>query len=243
MSQLEANAGRPGAVLIAILALGIGLAASWTPAGLPPVLDRPGTVALLAALGLAAALGTLGGNLPIQNRVAVAVVIGGISFGFHALPEVLTSGTVPGRAPLLVRMLLDTSGILAARGVARRLLEPVRTSPSFGFWLVGSAAILATLWSIPVGSAAFPGSHFHPAGQALCSLTALVAATPWVLSKRPVPESTHRQPAGFWTLVLIGVLIPGFSRSIPGRELALPVALGILPWAWEGLCRIRGRLP
>ncbi len=243
MSQFVANTGRPGVVLIAILALGIGLVAIWTPAGLPPVLNRPETVALLAALGLAAALGTLGGNLPIQNRVAVAVVIGGICFGFHSLPEVLASGTVPERAPLLVRMLLDTSGILAARGVARRLLDPVRTSPNFGLWLVGSASILANLWSIPVGSAAFPGSQFHPVRQALCSLTALVAATPWVLSKRPVPEATNRQPVWFWTLALIGMAMPGISRSAPGRELALSVALGTLPWVWEGLRWIRGRMP
>ena len=171
-----------------ILATLLAVATAWIPAGLPGLLSREWAVMGLAAAALATALLTLGGNLPGQNLAALGVIVVGIAWGFHSLPEALFLRPPPRRLEMVSRALLDAAGILVARGVARRLLMPVRSSPRFGLWLIGTACVLAAAWSVPVRLLAFPGTPPTPVRHAAGAAVALVAVTPWILSKRPVPE-------------------------------------------------------
>jgi len=213
-----------------ILATLLAVATAWIPAGLPGLLSREWAVMGLAAAALATALLTLGGNLPAQNLAALGVIVVGIAWGFHSLPEALFLRPPPRRLEMVSRALLDAAGILVARGVARRLLMPVRSSPRFGLWLIGTACVLAAAWSVPVRLLAFPGTPPTPVRHAAGAAVALVAVTPWILSKRPVPEHIDLRPTVLWSLALGGVAAIGFASGLGASWAVLPEFLAAAPW-------------
>jgi hypothetical protein len=213
-----------------ILAALLATATAWIPSGFPPIVGREWAVAGLGGAALAAALLTLGGNLPAQNLAALAVIVGGIAWGFHSLPEALLVRPAPPRLDMVSRASLDAAGILVARGTARRILGPIRGSPRYGLWLVGTASILAAAWSVRAGQLAFPGVPPTPVRHAACAAVALVAATPWILSKRPVPEVVDLRPTVLWSLTLGGVAAIGFASGLAASSAVLPELLAAFPW-------------
>ncbi|MSU31897.1 MAG: hypothetical protein EXS25_04405 [Pedosphaera sp.] len=186
-----------------------------------------------AVLLLATALRTLGGNLPTQNQVALTLLtIGAVWAGLTLSVKLILSGFLSNSSEI-ASVFLHTAAILLARGTAKRMLLPLRSSPRFGLWLIGIASALSPLWihalrPTPSGIFAIPPLLFAP----MTALT-LVAITPWVLSKRPVPEVVDRNPILLWSLSLcLSAPTVGIHPSSLAEILAA-VALAALPWIAE----------
>jgi uncharacterized membrane protein len=117
---------------------------------------------LEAALVLTAAAATmrsLSRQLPVQNVLLAAAIIGftgGIAHGLSALTGIPFGGITftDDAGPLWLGgfawlfPFLWIIAILSSRGVARLILEPRRRSRTYGYWLIGVTALLAALFGL-----------------------------------------------------------------------------------------------
>ena len=214
-----------------IVALGLGLLR--LPFNLSDKLFFGWQSQCFAVLLLVMALRTLGGNLPTQNRVALTLLTLGSVWTWLTLTVKLMPSGFLSNSSEVASVFLHTASILIARGTAKRMLLPHRSSPRFGLWLIGIASVLSPLWIHTLRPTAFglfaiPLPLFAP----MTALT-LVALTPWVFSKRPVPVVVDRNPILLWSLSLcLGAPTFGIHRASLAEILAA-VALAALPWVVE----------
>jgi putative membrane protein len=170
--------------------------------------------ALLVLTATAGTLAALARQLPLQNVLLVAFIIvifngaalavgaltgipfGPFTFGEKAGPELFK--TLPWIMPLFWLVV-----ILNSRGTARLILRPWRKTKSYGFWVMGLAAILTALFDFALEPFASRVQHYwiwvptqfpvawygaplvdFPA-WALVTLLALAFATPALINKQP----------------------------------------------------------
>ena len=91
------------------------------------------------------------------------------------------------------------SHVLAARGLVRLILFPGRGRPGYGFGVLIGTTLVANL-SLGLSRTAW-GQAPTLGGLALQSAAigvAVLAASAWLLVKKPVPETPNPRPAGLW---------------------------------------------
>jgi putative membrane protein len=181
-------------------------------------------------LAVTVTLASLRRQLPAQNVLAVSLVIAilaaavqtlgfltGIPFGRFAYTDEIGPRFFP---PLPCAMpLVWLVAILAARGTARLILRPGRTRRNYGLRLLGLTVLLAVLFDLGLEPFATQVKHYwswEPApsgvnwygtpwtnfiGWAAAMSLVLIAATPWLINKKPGPEAASYEPLAVWALL------------------------------------------
>lgn len=200
----------------------------------PRTLGRPGWIEtlLLVSTMIATLLG-LARQIPgakVLIAGAIIAIVGGVAHGIGAAtsipfgPFVYTDaagprvfGTASWAMPAIWLVV-----VLNARGVARLGLKPWRKTKTYGFWVIGIAAVLVVLFDLGLEVYAakverfwlwmptkFPITWFgmpliNCFGWALVSLLMLAFATPFLInrSSRSRKMPPDYQPLIFWTLAL-----------------------------------------
>lgn len=213
-------------VLVAFLAgLGIMIARAFAPFPLPFPEGTLETVVLF--LGLATTLISLSGQLPMQNVLLAAVVIGVIAGGIQLIgaltgipfgPIVYAQDAGP---KLFDSMswavpLMWVIAILNARGVARLIMRPWRKLRIYGYWVIGLTAVLALLFDSGLEPYATHLQHYwfwRPTklpidwygtplsnflGWLLTALLVLAFSTPSLMKKKPSKSILNYHPLIVW---------------------------------------------
>lgn len=169
----------------------------------------------LAAFTLAIALETHRW-LPTQNTVAAALLISLASVSIPALQAESSWATSA------VQVLSWFSHILASRGLLRYLLRNRRAHPGYGFGvLVGTTLLSSASVTSTRALASLPLTPAGLVGQILGLGVAVVAASAWLLVKKPVPEVPNPRPAVLW-LGLTCVQSAAFATA--GRPIGATLA-------------------
>jgi uncharacterized membrane protein len=180
---------------------------------------------------LAAATSLLGlaRRLPEQNVFMASALIAAISFtiaivaektrvpfGPRAYTEALGVKIfrVPWPMPFLWLVV-----IVSARGVARLIMRPWRKTTYYGFWVIGLACLLATVFDAGLEPFATRVRHYwfretHVSvvnwysapwvnflGWFVTALGILGFTTPWLINKQPVKQPTDYHPLVIWLLL------------------------------------------
>jgi len=201
--------------LVSALAVASFLLAGWalsSPVQLPGKAGWPEGVLVFTTM--IASLFSLARQLPGQNVILAAAVIGSIGGIAHGLSAVLAIpfgpftftdnagpkifGLVPWSMPALWVI-----AILNSRGVARLILRPWRKLRTYGFWLIGVTAALTVLFAVSLDPFASQVKHYwlweptkfpltwHGAplvnflGWLVTALVILAFATPALINKQP----------------------------------------------------------
>ena len=189
-----------------------------------------------ALLLLTAALRTVAGDLPLQNQFALLVLLSGTRTGFLWIESLRSGVDLFGVPRVLTQVAGSVTTLVLARGVARRGLRSIRSSPRFGYWLLGTATLLGSA-ADQLLSRCLPGVVPAPAAVSLVwSAVGLVAGLPWFLSKRPVPESVDRSPIVLWSLAMVGIGVLLMLQGKPSLG-AFAGALAVAAWLPECLRR------
>jgi uncharacterized membrane protein len=216
--------------------------------------------ALLAVSVTLWLLTSLARDLPLQNVILAAMIIGFIGSMANAVGTVAHlpfgplryelgagprfSSVLPWFAPLIW-----ISVILTGRGVARLILRSQRGKFLYGFWLIALAAVLALIvdfgvetWATQVkhywswrSTAAIPQrgsvpSSLHFTAWFATATAILVMIAPWLIRKQPGERPPDYQPLIVW------VLLHGwFAAAAFGRGLAIfaglsALAATVIPW-------------
>jgi hypothetical protein len=171
---------------------------------------------------LATTLASLACGLPWQNVLAVAAIFGLAGAAGESLWEILTRGLISavsnGGSRLAAaqetawkRALQWVIIVINARGMARLAFRRWRGLRFFGLWVIVTAALLSSAlivaWNAmdnpPPQAVALGTVALHAGGAVLVSLGLLVAATPWLINKKPVPTPLEFQPFFLWALFVV----------------------------------------
>jgi hypothetical protein len=185
--------------------------------------------ALLLIAAAASTLVSLSRELPGQNVLLAAVVIGGLGSllqaagGWAALPISPRLTNPAGHGPHILFAwwipLVWIVTLLNSRGAARLILRPARQTPTYGFRLLALTAALSLLFvagletfAVNVGGSwlldhsragwiwrGIPPAHFL--AFPLAAVIILALATPALINKRPVEFPPDYQPLITWTLL------------------------------------------
>jgi len=206
----------------------------WQTISRSPLPGKPGWAeALLVVTAAIATLASLARQLPGHRILIAATIIAVLGGSAHAIgvasaipfgPFVYTDaagprlfGTVAWPMPLVWLIV-----VLNARGVARLGLKPWRKTKTYGFWVIGVAALLVVLFNLGLETFAAKVARYwlwlptkfsftwhgmpwiNSLGWALVTLLALAFATPFLISKnsrsRKLPPDYH--PLIVWILLL-----------------------------------------
>lgn len=190
-------------------------------------------IALLLVVTNAATLLALARQLPGQNVLLAATIIGCIGSAAHlvcaktAIPfgpiQFTATGPTLFDALPLATPLLWIAVVLNSRGVARLVLRPWRKLRSYGFWLIGITTLLTVLFVLALEPFAIRGNHYwlwlptkfpvtwygmpltNLLGWALTTLLILAFATPPLINKqlRSRKSAPDYHPLGVWLLLLV----------------------------------------
>ena len=223
------------------------------------------TEMVLPALAALAALSQLARRLPGQNVVCITVIILLFSFAFVLCavksgvpfgPMVFTDKAVPKLWDLIpVWLPLWWVAVLTTcRETARLILQPYRRDQTYGFRLVGLAAVLAVILDLgwePFGVRVKELWTWRMAGNAPAWYSAplvnflgwviVVAITlgfcaPWFVSKRAVRQPIYWQPALLWGFLNLYCLAGAALRHLwPAVLVSAVLSLAALLLAWRGV--------
>jgi uncharacterized membrane protein len=213
--------------------------------------------AVLILLATFSTIASLTRQLPLQNVLLAAFVIAFIGGGAHAVgaltgipfgpftfgdnagPEIFK--TLPWAMPLLWVVV-----VLNSRGTARLILRPWRKTKTYGFWVIGLAAILAALFALALEPFAARVKHYwiwtptkFPVAWygaplvdflawALVTLLMLTFVTPTLINKQPRKKGLRNfDPPAVW---LGGISL--FAAAAAQRGLwpavAMDTAIGVI---------------
>jgi hypothetical protein len=166
--------------------------------------------ALLVLLAAANTLATTSRELPWQNVLAASGLITVISSASERLAGLIGAPL----SPLVTSVswagpFVGLVAILTARGIARLAVFRWAKTSFYGLWLIGLAALLVVLFDIGLHSFCAARLTLPPAPLSWLQLLywwvtaalALIAATPWLIDKRPVESVPARQPMISWFLL------------------------------------------
>jgi uncharacterized membrane protein len=192
---------------------------------------------LLLVLALAATVASLSGQIPAQNAVLAAILIGfmggavgllGATTGVPFGPLVYNKGNVGAflinPLPWTVPMFWVVT-LLNARGVARLVLRKYRFHRNYGFAIMGTTVVLVVLlelsfepyavlvkeyWSWKATKLPFTwysAPLSNFLGWAVTSLLMLLFVTPALINKSPVKKPPAYHPLGVWELLSLPFLL------------------------------------
>jgi hypothetical protein len=193
-------------------------------------------LALLLTMGMALAM--VASGLHDRAGLASGDAAAGPSLGLHPL------GWQAWPAPFLWMAVL-----LASRQTAKVLLHPWRRQRPYGWWLLGTAAVLAWLavlvscpfvdqamrwWSWPQGGVSWYGVPPEWLGGFLLLIAVfLLLAGAWLIPKRPTGRAADFEPVWVWSGLVLwfaaGNLRAGFLVAA-GSGIAAVVAVAALAW-------------
>lgn len=179
-------------------------------------------------------------QLPGQNVLAAALIIGGIGGAVHSLgaltglpfgPFVYAdSGPRAFDVIAWFSPLLWIVAVLNSRGIARLILRPWRKTRTYGWWLIGLTVVLVLLLDAGLEPYATRVKHFwlwHPskiavnwygaplsnfAGWILTTLVILAFATPFLINKKPVKSPPDYHPLIVWNLLNLLLVIGALTQ-------------------------------
>ena len=177
--------------------------------------------------------------LPTQNTVAAA--------GLISLVGSLMAAFLVSRSPaaLQLNLLIWFSHLLASRGLTRFLLRPWRSRSGYGVAvLVGttflsgiSVGLSQAIVGLPIS---IPGLGLQWVGTGV----ALLAASVWLLVKKPIWEAPNPFPAALWLILTLFQLIAGAATGHRAEAalagmLVLAAMLGIYRTVRTARCPIQ----
>lgn len=245
-----------GLFLVAIAAL---IAQVFVPLPAPCIWQ---TAALI--LAVASTLTSLTRQLPAQNVLLAAVIIGVISGGIHLLGSItgIPFGPVVysnQAGPLLFNSLswiipfLWIVALLNSRGVARLVMRPWRKLRIYGYWMIGLTTVLTLL--LDLGLEPFATRHQHywlwqPTkltidwygaplsnflGWLVTALLALAFATPSLMKKQPGKSGPDYHPLIVWTALNALFIAAAISQHFwPAAVVSAVATLAVIPFAILG---------
>lgn len=178
-------------------------------------------------LALATTLTSLSGQLPVQNVLLAAVIIGIIGGGIQLIgaltgipfgPVVYTGNAGP-QLFSSMSWAIPFVWIIAlfnARGVARLIMRPWRKLRIYGYWIIGLTALLALFFDAGLEPYATHLKHYwfwRPTklpidwygtplsnflGWLVTALLALAFSTPAVMKKKPSKSALNYHPLIVW---------------------------------------------
>lgn len=177
-------------------------------------------------VAVATTLVSLCGQLPMQNVLLAAFIIGIISGGMHLLgaisglpfgPVVYSRDAGPQLWSLSWAMpFIWIVAILNSRGVARLILRPWRKLRMYGFWIIGVTTVLTLLFDFGLEPFATRFEHYwlwRPTkmpfnwygaplsnflGWLVTALLALAFTTPSLINKKPSKSVPDYHPLIVW---------------------------------------------
>ncbi len=220
------------------MGLGVMIARAFAPFSL---LFPEGTLeTVVLFLALATTLISLSGQLPAQNVLLAAVIIGVMGGGIQLIgsltgipfgPVVYTNDTGPKLFNSMSWAIpfVWIIAILNARGVARLIMRPWRKLRIYGYWVIGLTVVLALLFDSglePYGTHLKHYWFWRPTklpvdwygtplsnflGWLLTALLALAFSTPSLMKKKPSKSILNYHPLIVW--IAMNVLFMAASLS------------------------------
>jgi uncharacterized membrane protein len=214
------------------------------PKALPAGAAWPDAFLLVLAAG--STLASLSGQVPAQNALLAASVIGCAGGAAHALgaatgvpfgpfvdhPQNIGRelfSLVPWTVPLIWVVVL-----LNARGVARLILRPYRSKDGYGFYVMGLTVLLAVVFDLGWEPYAVLLKHYWAwkptripldwytapwsafLGWALAATLILLFVTPALINKSPAQPRPSYQPLVIWEVLSLLLLTGALVRHLPG---------------------------
>jgi uncharacterized membrane protein len=245
-----------------MIAIGFGILPTFVSFQLP-VTDGAGD-AIILSLALITTLVSLAGQLPTQNVLSAAVIIGVIGGGIHALgaftgipfgPVIYTThggplmfNALPWFMPLLWIVV-----ILNSRGVARLILRPWRKLRVYGYWLMGITTVLTLVFTLGLEPFVTLLRHYwlwNPTklpvnwygtpltnflGWLVTTLLILAFSTPSLMKKKPTKSYPDYHPLIVWFSANLLFIASAVSQHLATAAIVSGVAcLVIVPFAVRG---------
>lgn len=222
--------------------------------------------ALLVFTAMLATLTALARQLPMQNTLLGALVIGGIGTVAHGIGALTAIPFGPFRfMEAAGPRIFDTISwavpmlwvlvVLNSRGVARLILRPWRKVRAYGFWLIGLTVGLTVLWEAALEPFAVVVKHYwhwQPTrlpitwgsapltnflGWFVATLLIMAFVTPVLIDKRARPAS---RPPDYHPLIIWLLALILFGTGAALRQLWLPVGFCAVLGAITAVFAIRG---
>jgi putative membrane protein len=241
LSGAETNASKSGQnVLLGAFLIGVGIMIARALARVPLPFPEGILESVVLSLAFVTTLTSLSGQLPVQNVLLAAVIIGVIGGGIQLAgsltgipfgPVVYTHDAGP---QLFSSMswavpFVWIVAILNARGVARLIMRPWRKLRIYGYWVIGLTAILALLFDSGLEPYATRFNHYwfwrstkmsinwygtpftNFLGWVLTALLVLAFSTPSLMKKKPSKSKLNYHPLVVW--IAMNVLFIAASLS------------------------------
>jgi uncharacterized membrane protein len=220
--------------------------------------------ALLILTTTTSLLASLSRQLPFQNVFLGAIVIGltggvaqtiGILSGFPFASPAYTGEAGPrifGVLPWAIPFIWVIA-ILASRGLARLILTSWRSTPFYGFWMMGLTALLSLMLDLGLEPFATRVHHYwmwrHPKDSFtwygtppanfvtwfLTSLAISALCTPLLINKKPVTPQPEYQP------LIVGILLNLlFATGAFMRQLWMAAGFSVLAVVLVTILAVRG---
>lgn len=222
----------------------LALVQFWTAT--PRLVSHHSALGLLVAASAASSIASLCRQLPAQNAIFGAVLIGlvtgtiqafnasiGIPFGpmeYHRENiGQFVFGALPWALPLVWILM-----ILNARGVARLILRSRRRKPNYGFWVMGATVALVVvfqfsfqpyativedfwIWKLTKLSSSWYSTPWtNFLGTAVMTLLILLFVTPLFINKSPNQKPPAYHPLIMWELLSCLFLTGLLARHLWG---------------------------
>ncbi len=220
--------------------------------------------AIVLVLAVASTLVSLAGQLPAQNVLLAAAIVGimggaihtlgaftGIPFGpityFHESDPRLFNA-LPWFMPFLWII-----AILNARGVARLILRPWRKLRIYGYWLIGITTLLTLIFVLGLEPFATHARHYWfwsatklPVdwygtpltdflGWVVTALLILGFSTPALMKKRPSKSYPEYHPLIVWTAIQLLFIAGAVSQHLPLAAMVSGiVCVAVIPFSIRG---------
>jgi uncharacterized membrane protein len=221
-----------------LMGLGLTIAEAVGQFALPFSDEILATVVFLA---LASTLTSLSGQLPLQNVLLAAFIIGVIAGGIQLLgaltgipfgPVVYTRDAGPQlfNSMLWAIPFVWIIALLNARGVARLIMRPWRKLRIYGYWVIGLTALLTLFFDLGLEPYATHLKHYwlwRPTklsvdwygtplsnflGWLVTALLALAFSTPSLMKKKPSKSALNYHPLIVWVALNILFIASSFTQ-------------------------------